>query len=323
MPARGVRRPFSSPLPFPRDPGRACLSGGSRANQGAFPVAAILTFGDVRHTASQPYNYLDGAEKWGLYPRTSQQLAKAINYASVWRDYCAGGDPICAGGATVEEHLNYFDLYTEEAAKFVVDKVNAVKAVPKPTTTSAKPTPSATSKAEEASTTKITSSAVATDVTVTVGGSTVLTTVHGPTTTIEATSVVTTSAQAASSAAATSDKAFASEYPQSTMSYVANPTTVVKPTTIASYKAVESEWHTKDLPEATHKPTENLSALPTTATGAPSVNPGPVVPATSSASEPAPTHAAAGDIVPSGAGATRAAMGVAGLAAAAAAALLL
>lgn len=300
-------------------------------------IAAILTFGDVRHTASQPYNYLDGAQNWGLYPRNSQQLANAINYASVWRDYCAAGDPICAGGNTVEEHLNYFDLYTEEAAKFVVDKVNAVQAVPKPTTSADKPKPSSTSKAEEAASSAAPSTepASSTATTVTVGGSAVVvTTVHGPTTTVEATSTAVTGSAEASettvvtSTTTTSEKPFASEHPQSTMSYVANPTTVVKPTTVASYEAVASEYHTKGLPEATHKPTENLSAIPTTAAGVPSVNPDPVASAThvftSKPAAAAPTHANGdGDIVPNGAGATRVGWGAAGLAAAAVAALLL
>lgn len=244
----------------------------------------------------------------------------------MWRDYCAAGDPICAGGNSVDEHLNYFDLYTEEAAKFVVDKVNAVQAVPKPTT-SDKPKPSTTSKAEEASSAAPSTQPASSTATVTVGGSTVVTTLPGSTTTVAATSAVTTSAEASSETKTTSDKPFASEHPQSTMSYVANPTTVVKPTTVASYEAVASEYHTKGLPEATHKPTENLSALPTTAAGVPSVNPEPAAsatPATTSApaASAAPTHG--GDIVPSGAGVAHASlMGVAGLAAAAVAALLL
>ncbi|KAH7323220.1 Alpha/Beta hydrolase protein, partial [Stachybotrys elegans] len=86
-------------------------------------IAAIVTFGDVRHTANQPYNYLGGATKWGLFPRNSQQLANAIQYAGVWRDYCATEDPICAGGNVVDDHLNYFDLYSNEVADYVHQKL--------------------------------------------------------------------------------------------------------------------------------------------------------------------------------------------------------
>jgi acetylxylan esterase len=64
-------------------------------------IAAIVTFGDPRHTANQPYNYLDGATHSGPYPRDSQQLANAATFAGVWRDYCHAADPICAGGDDV------------------------------------------------------------------------------------------------------------------------------------------------------------------------------------------------------------------------------
>jgi acetylxylan esterase len=64
-------------------------------------IAAIVTFGDVRHTANQPYNFQDGATRWGLFPRNAEQLANAATFAGVWRDYCHGADPICAGGDSV------------------------------------------------------------------------------------------------------------------------------------------------------------------------------------------------------------------------------
>jgi acetylxylan esterase len=102
-------------------------------------IAAIVTFGDVRHTANQPYNYLDGATKWGLFPRNSQQLANAATFAGVWRDYCAGGDPICAGGDIVDEHLNYFDVYTPEVAEYVHQKLAAAGPAPVPTKSASGP----------------------------------------------------------------------------------------------------------------------------------------------------------------------------------------
>lgn len=86
-------------------------------------IAAIVTFGDVRHTANQPYNYLDGATHWGLFPRDSQQLANAATFAGVWRDYCHAADPICGAGKDVQAHLNYFDVDTIQAAEFIHEKL--------------------------------------------------------------------------------------------------------------------------------------------------------------------------------------------------------
>lgn len=199
-------------------------------------VAAILTFGDVRHTAFQPYNYLDGADKWGLYPRNSQQLANAANYASVWRDYCAGDEPICAGGNNVENHLNYFDLYTNEAAEYVQAKIRdhqgSVSTVSTTTTTPASTAaPSITVKSIVTTVTSGTSTKVAT------------------TSSIEVISTPTPTASAAASSVGTA-------YPAS--SYVANPTTVVKP---ANYHT-DSHYHTAPLPEATAPTTEVLSSIP-------------------------------------------------------------
>ncbi|KAK8050102.1 hypothetical protein PG994_011832 [Apiospora phragmitis] len=226
-------------------------------------IAAILTFGDVRHTAFQPYNYLDGADKWGLYPRDSQQLANAANYASVWRDYCAGDEPICAGGNNVEDHLNYFDLYTNEAAEYVQAKIrdhegSSPSSKPSTTSTSAP----ATSTVQSVVTT-VTSGAVTKIVT--------------PTSSAE--NAVTSSASAASSKG--------TAYPAS--SYVVNPTTVTKP---ADYHT-NSHYHTAPLPEATAPTTDAaaLSSIPANTATA-------TIPAVASASGPAvstnPTHVPVG-----------------------------
>lgn len=114
---------------------------GSKAGR---QIAAILTFGDVRHTANQPYNYLGGATRHGAIPRVPSQLANAINYAGVWRDYCNTNDQVCASGNSVPEHLDYFERYTEDAAAFVQQKVREATAVPptsvpKPPTSESKP----------------------------------------------------------------------------------------------------------------------------------------------------------------------------------------
>ncbi|TQN71376.1 Acetylxylan esterase 2 [Colletotrichum shisoi] len=81
-------------------------------------IAAALIFGDTRHTANQPYNYLSGAGVDGLFPRPEDQLAGMRAFANVTRTYCVDSDPICAGGDTVANHLNYFDMYSGEAGKW-------------------------------------------------------------------------------------------------------------------------------------------------------------------------------------------------------------
>ncbi|GJC94286.1 cutinase [Colletotrichum higginsianum] len=82
-------------------------------------IAAALIFGDTRHTANQPYNYLSGAGVNGLFPRPEDQLAGMRAFANVTRSYCVDSDPICAGGDTAANHLNYFDIYSGEAGKWV------------------------------------------------------------------------------------------------------------------------------------------------------------------------------------------------------------
>ncbi|KAI5358306.1 hypothetical protein J4E82_011767, partial [Alternaria postmessia] len=102
-------------------------------------VKAALLWGDVKHTANQVYNVLDGADKqaWG---RTGSNLERLNTYSSVLRSYCAGGDPVCAGGDDVAQHLNYFELYTEEASNWIVSKLTPLLVKP----SSAAPVSSAT-----------------------------------------------------------------------------------------------------------------------------------------------------------------------------------
>lgn len=89
------------------------------------PVVAALIFGDVRHTRGQPYNYLDGANSDGVFPRPASQLANLRGYTGRLRNYCDATDPICAGGNVVENHLNYFDIYTDSAAAWVQSLIDA------------------------------------------------------------------------------------------------------------------------------------------------------------------------------------------------------
>lgn len=87
-------------------------------------VAAALLFGDIRHTANQPYNTLGGAGIDGVYPRSDELLKGLNSFASVLRDWCEEGDPVCAFGGgrktyNVQMHLNYFNRYSGDAADWV------------------------------------------------------------------------------------------------------------------------------------------------------------------------------------------------------------
>ncbi|KAF2022637.1 alpha/beta-hydrolase [Setomelanomma holmii] len=103
-------------------------------------IAAALLWGDVMHEANQPYNVLDGAglQKSG---RSADSLARLNRYAPVLRSYCAKGDPICANGNDVNQHLNYFELHTEDASTWAVGKLNDAA----PLCAAPTPTPSASS----------------------------------------------------------------------------------------------------------------------------------------------------------------------------------
>ncbi|KAH7382031.1 cutinase [Cadophora sp. MPI-SDFR-AT-0126] len=86
-------------------------------------VTAILLWGSKRHTASQPYNTFSGAEKNGTYPRPVAELDALKKWTPILRDYCVNTDPNCAGGKVNEDHWNYFELYSDEAAEWVKNQV--------------------------------------------------------------------------------------------------------------------------------------------------------------------------------------------------------
>lgn len=90
-------------------------------------IVAALIFGDTRHTANQPYNVLSGAGAAGLFPRTAAMLANLVTYGDALHNYCVKEDPICAGGDVVADHLNYFDVYSDMAAAWVHERVNATE----------------------------------------------------------------------------------------------------------------------------------------------------------------------------------------------------
>jgi hypothetical protein len=81
----------------------------------------------VRHTGNQSYNVLSGANHDGYLPRPEYQLNNLNAFASILRSYCAGTDPVCALGNNVGDHTNYFQLYTEDAAKWNSEMVANAK----------------------------------------------------------------------------------------------------------------------------------------------------------------------------------------------------
>ncbi|KAF4828625.1 Acetylxylan esterase 2 [Colletotrichum tropicale] len=135
-------------------------------------ISAVLIFGDVRHTASQPYNYESGSGANGLFPRPDDQLAGMKAYAAFFRSYCVESDPICAGGDTAANHLNYFDIYSGSAGKWVQEVVGAqtTSSSTKSSATSTKVS-STSASASASATTEITSAAPTTEAAST-GGST-------------------------------------------------------------------------------------------------------------------------------------------------------
>lgn len=93
-------------------------------------VVAAVVFGAVRRSPSEPYSVKSGRNYTGTSPRSSSQIAGLEPYTDILRDYCNFGDPICAIGsepADVGQHMNYFELYDEEAADFVVRSAQGEK----------------------------------------------------------------------------------------------------------------------------------------------------------------------------------------------------
>ncbi|KAK1812149.1 hypothetical protein LTR12_013482 [Friedmanniomyces endolithicus] len=85
-------------------------------------VAAVIVFGDTRHTANQPYNYGNGSNLNGWFPRPASQLAALDAWTNITRDWCVQTDPICGANQTyynVETHLGYYSLYSNAAASWL------------------------------------------------------------------------------------------------------------------------------------------------------------------------------------------------------------
>jgi hypothetical protein len=85
-------------------------------------LCAVITFGNTRHTANQPYNYGNGSDLDGVFPRSGAQISGIADYTNITRDWCLSTDPICAANQAisyVSTHLGYYNLYAQEAAAWV------------------------------------------------------------------------------------------------------------------------------------------------------------------------------------------------------------
>ncbi|TKA75468.1 hypothetical protein B0A55_04580 [Friedmanniomyces simplex] len=85
-------------------------------------IAAVIIFGDTRHTANQPYNYGNGSNLNGWFPRPASQLAALEAWTNITRDWCVSTDPICAANQTFSEittHLGYYNVYSDAAASWL------------------------------------------------------------------------------------------------------------------------------------------------------------------------------------------------------------
>lgn len=88
-------------------------------------VAAALVFGSPIRSAGKSWTHGGGDKFDGSANRTEAHNAGLQPYADagILREYCQSGDPICAPRSEnqdMENHMNYFDRFGDEAATWVV-----------------------------------------------------------------------------------------------------------------------------------------------------------------------------------------------------------
>ncbi|KAI8960435.1 carbohydrate esterase family 5 protein [Daldinia sp. FL1419] len=88
-------------------------------------IVAVTFFGDVRHTASQPYNVGTGAAGNGIWPRSESELRSLNKFSELMHSWCFVDDPVCGGGGGTDysAHIAYFNESTPEAAEWVKTKL--------------------------------------------------------------------------------------------------------------------------------------------------------------------------------------------------------
>lgn len=91
-------------------------------------IVAAAVFGPTVRSKGENYTVKGGQDFDGTSARTDASNEAIAPYAAkgILKEWCNKGDPICAKGSTpssVENHLNYFFKYTDEASKWVVKTV--------------------------------------------------------------------------------------------------------------------------------------------------------------------------------------------------------
>lgn len=85
-------------------------------------VTAVVTFGDPRHVADQPFE-VGTSNRNGLFPRAADQLETLAGLADRIQAFCDTGDTFCDRGLNVRVHSTYLDRRQDAAADFVLDQV--------------------------------------------------------------------------------------------------------------------------------------------------------------------------------------------------------
>ncbi|KIW15918.1 hypothetical protein PV08_05968 [Exophiala spinifera] len=89
-------------------------------------IVAVVTMGNPRNTADQPYNLGRGSNYSGELGRSGQQLVDLNKYEDVMANWCNYGDPVCAVGSeptNLTAHWDYYDEYSYVASEWVVATV--------------------------------------------------------------------------------------------------------------------------------------------------------------------------------------------------------
>ncbi|OAG07710.1 alpha/beta-hydrolase [Paraphaeosphaeria sporulosa] len=91
---------------------------------------AVVTFGTVRRSPSEPYSVGAGKDFQPEALRDGELKVGIDQYAGVLRDYCNEGDQYCAKSSSplaLENHLKYFVQYQQDVVDWVVKTVKGSK----------------------------------------------------------------------------------------------------------------------------------------------------------------------------------------------------
>ncbi|CAI6328842.1 unnamed protein product [Periconia digitata] len=95
-------------------------------------IVAAVVFGAVRRSADQPFTVKNGGQNYnGTTPRTGSLAEGLAQFTPVLREYCNEHDPICAPESlpqNVENHLDYFSKFDDEASEWIVQKAGFTSA---------------------------------------------------------------------------------------------------------------------------------------------------------------------------------------------------